>query len=173
MRVPQIALRSSPSLSALIMVGMTVRLDPDFSEFIELLLANEVVFMVVGGYAVAAHGHPRYTGDLDIWLLIDRDNAEKLVDVLREFGFGGLDLSADDFLVENQVVQLGREPMRIDLLTGLDGVSFSDCVTRAVSIDVDGLPVPFISREDLLENKRSSGRSQDLADVEALEARGQ
>lgn len=150
-----------------------MRLDPDFSEFIGLLLANEVEFMVVGGYAVAVHGHPRYTGDLDIWLLIDRVNAEKLVRVLGEFGFGALDLSADDFLVEDQVVQLGREPIRIDLLTGLDGVSFSDCDTRAVSIDVDGMQVPFISREDLLENKRSSGRSQDLADVEALEVRGQ
>lgn len=149
-----------------------MRLDPDFSEFIELLLANDVAFMVVGGYAVAAHGHPRYTGDLDIWLLIDRGNAEKLVNVLREFGFGALDLTADDFLVEDRVVQLGREPIRIDLLTGLDGVSFSDCVARTVSIDVDGLQVPFISREDLLKNKRSSGRSQDLADIDALEARG-
>lgn len=150
-----------------------MRLDPDFSEFIELLLANDVAFMVVGGYAVAAHGHPRYTGDLDIWLLVERDNAEKLMHVLGEFGFGALDLSADDFLVEDQVVQLGREPIRIDLLTGLDGVSFRDCVCRAVLIDVDGLQVPFISRDDLLENKRSSGRSQDLADVEALEVRGQ
>jgi len=140
---------------------------------LQLLLANDVAFMVVGGYAVAAHGHPRYTGDLDIWLLIDRDNAEKLVHVLREFGFGALDLAADDFLVEDHVVQLGREPIRIDLLTGLDGVSFSECISRAVSVDIDGLQVPFISREDLLKNKRSSGRSQDLADVEALEARGQ
>ena len=150
-----------------------MRLDPDFSEFIELLLANDVAFMVVGGYAVAAHGHPRYTGDLDIWLLIDRGNAERLIHALREFGFGTLDLTVDDFLVEDQVVQLGREPIRIDLLTGLDGVSFSDCIGRAVSVDIDGLQVPFISRQDLLKNKRSSGRSQDLADVEALEARAQ
>jgi hypothetical protein len=150
------------------MVGMAMRLDQDFSEFIELLLANDVAFMVVGGYAVAAHGHPRYTGDLDIWLLIDHDNAERLIRVLRAFGFGALDLSADDFLIENQVVQLGREPIRIDLLTGLDGVSFSDCRGRAITVDVDGLQVPFISRDDLLKNKRSSGRPQDLADVDAL-----
>lgn len=146
-----------------------MRLDPDFSEFIELLLANDVAFMVVGGYAVAAHGHPRYTGDLDIWLLVDRENAERLVQVLTEFGFGSLGLSAQDFLTDNQVVQLGREPLRIDLLTGLDGVSFGECIGRSILVDIDGLQVPFISREDLLANKRSSGRSQDLADVDALE----
>jgi hypothetical protein len=89
---------------------MMMRLDPDFSEFIELLLANDVAFMVVGGYAVAAHGHPRYTGDLDIWLLIDRDNAERLVHVLREFGFGALGLAADAFLVEDQVVNWDANP---------------------------------------------------------------
>jgi hypothetical protein len=100
--------------------------------------------------------------------LIDHDNAEKLIRVLRAFGFGALDLSADDFLIENQVVQLGREPIRIDLLTGLDGVSFSDCRDRAITVDVDGLQVPFISRDDLLKNKRTSGRPQDLADVDAL-----
>lgn len=148
-----------------------MRLDPDFNEFIELLLANDVAFMVVGGYAVAAHGHPRYTGDLDIWVLVDRHNAEKLIEVLREFGFGALDLGAEDFLVDEQVVQLGREPVRIDLLTGLDGVAFSDCIDRAVVVDIDGMHVPFISREDLVRNKRSSGRSQDLADIDALERR--
>lgn len=146
-----------------------MRLDPDFREFVELLLANDVSFMVVGGYAVAAHGHPRYTGGLDIWILIDQANAEKLTQTLRDFGFGALGLGPDDFLTEQQIIQLGREPVRIDLLTGLDGVSFRDCVDRAINVDIDGMSVPFISREDLLRNKRASGRAQDLADVEALE----
>jgi predicted nucleotidyltransferase len=147
-----------------------MRLDPDFSEFIELLLDHEVAFLVVGGYAVAAHGHPRYTGDLDLWILVDRTNAERLIEALKAFGFGSLGLSADDFLVRDQVVQLGREPIRIDLLTGLDGVHFSECASRSVSVEVDGMNVPFISRADLLANKRASGRAQDLADIEALDA---
>lgn len=147
-----------------------MRLDPDFNEFIALLLDHEVAFLVVGGYAVAAHGHPRYTGDLDLWILVDRTNAERLIGVLKAFGFGSLGLSADDFLVRDQVVQLGREPIRIDLLTGLDGVQFDECASRSVNVDVDGMNVPFISRADLLANKRASGRAQDLADIEALDA---
>lgn len=145
-----------------------MRLHPDFKEFIELLLANDVSFMVVGGYAVAAHGHPRYTGDLDVWILVDRTNADKIVQTLGDFGFGALGLTSDDFLAEEQIIQLGREPVRIDLLTGLDGVSFRDCADRAVDVDIEGVRVPFISLEDLLTNKRASGRAQDLADVEAL-----
>lgn len=151
------------------MAGTLMRLDPDFSEFIALLLGNEVAFLVVGGYAVAAHGHPRYTGDLDLWILVDRDNADRLIDALKAFGFASLGLSADDFLVDDQVVQLGREPIRIDILTGLDGVRFDDCASRSVKVEIDGMSVPFISREDLLANKRASGRAQDLADVEALD----
>lgn len=146
-----------------------MRLDPNFNEFIELLLANEVEFMVVGGYAVAAHGHPRYTGDLDIWILVERDNATKLVRTLDDFGFATLGLTPDDFLAAEQIIQLGREPVRIDLLTGLDGVSFQDCAGRVLDVDVEGMRVPFISRDDLITNKRASGRMQDLADVEALE----
>lgn len=146
-----------------------MRLDPNFNEFIELLLANEVEFMVVGGYAVAVHGHPRYTGDLDIWILVERDNAAKLVRTLDDFGFAPLGLTPDDFLVDEQIIQLGREPVRIDLLTGLDGVSFQDCAARVLDVDVGGMSVPFISRDDLIRNKRASGRTQDLADVEALE----
>lgn len=148
---------------------MTVKLDPNFREFIELLLENDVAFMVVGGYAVAAHGRPRYTGDLDIWVLVEEENADKLIQTIRDFGFASLELTADDFLTEEHVVQFGREPVRIDLLTSLDGVSFSECSERVVHLEIDGMSVPFISREDLLRNKRSSGRARDLADVEALD----
>lgn len=109
---------------------------PDFSEFIGLLLDHDVAFLVVGGYAVAAHGHPRYTGDLDIWVLVDRDNAARLLEALDAFGFASLGLSADDFLVADRVVQLGREPIHIDLLTGLDGVEFDTCASRAVHVQM-------------------------------------
>lgn len=98
----------------------------------------------------------------------DRTNADKIVQTLGDFGFGALGLTSDDFLAEEQIIQLGREPVRIDLLTGLDGVSFRDCADRAVDVDIEGVRVPFISLEDLLTNKRASGRAQDLADVEAL-----
>ncbi len=149
-----------------------MRLDPDFKEFINLALSNDVKFMVVGGYAVAAHGHPRYTGGLDIWILVDRENAEKLVLTLGEFGFAELHLTPKDFMEEGQVIQLGREPLRIDLLTGLDGLSFSDCMDRAITVDIDRMAVPFISRHDLLVNKRATGRPQDRADVAALDPCG-
>lgn len=102
-------------------------------------------------------------------MLVDRENAERLIEVLTAFGFGSLGLPTEDFLVSDQVVQLGREPIRIDLLTGLDGVHFDECASRSVSIGIDGMDVLFISRNDLLANKRASGRAQDLADVEALD----
>ena len=146
-----------------------MHLDQDFREFIALLLENDVRFMVVGGYAVARHGWPRFTDDLDLWLWMDPTNASGVLDALREFGFGDVGLTVDDFLEEDQVVQLGRPPLRIDLLTGLDGVRFSDCHRRVVVTELDGLFVPFIGRDDLITNKRASGRPQDLADVAALE----
>lgn len=149
-------------------MGGTMRLDPDFAELLGLLLEREVRFLVVGGYAVAAHGHPRYTGDLDLWLLVDPGNAASVVSALEDFGFSALGLTEEDFLRPAGVVQLGYPPLRIDLLTSVDGLDFSDCWPRRVHVGVNGLDVPFIGRSDLLRNKRASGRLQDLADLEAL-----
>lgn len=148
-----------------------MRLDRDFREFIECCAAREVRFLIVGGYAVAVHGHPRFTKDLDVWVWLDSGNAERLILALADFGFGALGLVAADFEEPGVVVQLGYPPKRIDVLTSADGVDFEDCFAHRLVVDLDGLPVPFIDLPHLLLNKRASGRPQDLADVAALERR--
>jgi len=144
-------------------------LGKDFKEFIELLNENNVKYLVVGGYAVALHGHPRYTKDLDIWIELSSGNAEKILNVLENFGFGSLGLKTDDFLTQDQVIQLGYPPNRIDLLTTLKGVNFEDCYESKVQIKIQDTQINFIDIENLKKNKRATGRSQDLADVENLE----
>jgi predicted nucleotidyltransferase len=147
--------------------GGTV-LNQDFKEFIQLLNANLVRYLVVGGYAVALHGHPRYTKDLDIWIDMTHENAEKLIKSLDQFGFGSLDLKAGDFLVPDQIIQLGYPPSRIDLMNTLSGVDFSSCYSSRAQIDIDGTQVSFIDLENLKKNKQATGRHQDLADLENL-----
>ena len=122
----------------------------------------------MGGYALAAHGLPRATGDFDAWVWIDTDNAVRIVRSLDEFGFVGLNLSVDDFNRTDVVVQLGDPPHRIDIMTSIDGVDFEEAWERKVLIQVDGRSIPFISREDLITNKRAAGRPQDVADVARL-----
>ena len=145
-----------------------MELDPDFREFVRLFIDNEVRFLIIGGYALAAHGAPRYTGDLDAWIWLDRTNAERVVEALRQFGFGSLGLSVADFTTNDTVIQLGRPPHRIDLLTTIDGVSFDDAWTRRIECTAGDLSFPCISKEDLIANKRAVGRPQDLVDVERL-----
>lgn len=144
-------------------------LSPDFKEFIRLLNENSVRYLVVGGYAVAFHGHPRYTKDLDVWIEAEPENVIRLLDALDEFGFGTLDLEREDFLEPETVVQLGRPPHRIDLVTEIDGVEFADSYSARQEIEVEDVPVSFIGLEQLRKNKRASGRHQDLADLENLE----
>lgn len=144
-------------------------LDPNFLEFIELLGVHDARFLVVGGYAVGFHGHPRYTADLDVWIWLDPGNADAVLAALHDFGFADTDLGHEDFLQEDQVVQLGYPPLRIDLLTTVDGVDFEECFDRRVVVEIQGVEVPFIGLEDLRRNKRSAGRHQDLADLEALD----
>lgn len=146
-----------------------MELDPNFREFIGLLHAHEARFLIVGGYAVAVHGHPRFTADLDVWLSIDDDNARAVLAALDAFGFADAGLEEEDFLEPDRVVQLGYPPLRIDLMTSIDGVEFDAAYERREIIDLDGLRVPFIALEDLRRNKRATGRTQDLADLEALE----
>lgn len=117
---------------------------------------------------MALHGHPRYTKDLDIWVELSPENAAKIVEALDRFGFGGLGLKEPDFLEDRQVIQLGHPPNRIDIILALSGVGFSECFVRRVETSIQGVTINFIALEDLKQNKRASGRLQDLADVESL-----
>lgn len=145
-----------------------MNLEKDLREFIELLNALNVRYMVVGAFALAYHGHPRYTGDIDLFIERTAENADRLMQVIQKFGFGDLDLSVNDFLQEDQVIQLGISPNRIDLMTFLSGISFQEAWATREHGEIDGLNVPFISKEMLKRNKAASGRMQDLADLEQL-----
>jgi len=140
----------------------------DFREFIQALNNQAVRYLVIGGYAVAFHGEPRYTKDLDIWIQLSPENAARLVRALDAFGFGSLNLRVEDFLVPDEVVQLGYPPNRIDLLVSLQGVDFETCYTSRVETVMDGVLVNFIDLENLKKNKQATGRLQDLADLENL-----
>jgi len=143
-------------------------LNRDFREFVGLLGARGVEYLVVGGYALAAHGHPRYTGDIDFWVRPSADNIARLLAALRDFGFGSLGLTEGDFLSDS-VVQLGRPPRRIDLLTAIDGVTFDDCYARRIEVEVAGVRMNILGFDDFKASKRASGRLKDLADLETLE----
>jgi len=144
-------------------------LNKDFREFIELLNAHNIKYLVVGGYAVTVHGYPRYTNDIDIWFWSDKSNAESLIKALKDFGFGSLDIKIEDFLSPNKVIQLGYPPNRIDLLTSISGVEFEECYPKRVSMDIAGIKIDFIDLENLKRNKKASGRHKDLNDFENLE----
>lgn len=143
-------------------------LPKDWRAFIELLNSNGVEYLIVGAVALAHHGIPRYTGDLDIWVRNSPENARKLERALQSFGFKALGLTAQDFVNSYQVVQLGRAPNRIDLLTSLTGVSFEEAWRERVAADLQGTRVNFIGRHALIRNKKATGRPQDLADLAAL-----
>ncbi|MCE2899689.1 MAG: hypothetical protein ACK6DP_10660 [Gemmatimonas sp.] len=147
-------------------------LDEDLRELLALLIAHHVDFLVAGGHAVAFHGYPRFTEDLDLFVRADRLNADRIMDALAAFGFADVGLSAEGFVADDRVIQLGRAPNRIDLLTHLWGVEFEHAWSRRVPASIDHVPVAFLSRADLLANKRATARPQDLADVAALEAIG-
>jgi hypothetical protein len=143
-------------------------LNQDFKEFIQSLNDNQVRYLVIGGYAVAFHGYPRYTKDIDIWVEMSQENAANLIKALEQFGFGSLNLQVSDFLDPDQVIQLGYPPSRIDLLTTPSGVTFETCFASRVEVPFEDLTVNFIDLENLKQNKKASGRLQDLADLENL-----
>lgn len=145
-----------------------MNLEDDLREFIELLNAFKVRYIVVGAFAVAYHGYPRYTGDIDLFIERSSENAQCILNAIQQFGFGDLDLSSEDFLQEDQVIQLGVAPNRIDLLTFLSGVDFQEAWATRLQGEIAGLSVPIISKELLKKNKAASGRSQDLADLDHL-----
>ncbi len=140
----------------------------DFREFVGLLNQHKVEYLIVGGYAVGIHGHPRYTGDLDIWLNSTQENSERIIQCIYDFGFGSFNLSTQDFTKPGNIIQLGYPPLRIDLLTEIDGVSFSECYSNRKEVEIDNLVVNFIGYWDLLKNKEKSGRHKDLDDIENL-----
>ena len=145
-----------------------MNLNQDFQEFVELFVAHEVEFLIVGGYALAAHGHPRYTKDLDVWVWIGTENSQRIIAAIEAFGFGDLGLTAADFQDPDVMVQLGHEPQRIDILTFASGLHFSDAYENRVYITIGNVQVPFISVEDLRTNKLATGRPRDIADVADL-----
>jgi predicted nucleotidyltransferase len=146
-----------------------MRLSNDLREFLELLNSRGVDYVIVGAHSLAFHGRPRYTGDLDILVRAAPDNAAKIVDLLNQFGFAHSGFRESDFTEPNQVIQLGRAPNRIDLLTSINGVKSDDVFGTRIAAELDGVPVFIISKDALIRNKRAVGRKQDLADLEILE----
>lgn len=141
----------------------------DFVEMLTALSAEGVEFLIVGAYAVAGHGLPRATGDIDLWVRPSRDNATKVWNALERFGAPRSRLTPESFTERDIVYQIGLPPNRIDILTDIDGVTFDEAWTDRVPCPVEGGSFPMISRHHLLANKRASGRPQDLADVARLE----
>lgn len=146
-----------------------MKLSRDFKEFIECLNAAEVRYLIIGGYAVAWYGRPRYTKDLDVWVDPELANGQQLVKALETFGFSSLGLTAEDFARPEVIVQLGYAPHRIDLLTSAAGLEFQEAWKDRERVEVDGVTINLVSLRHLLANKRAVGRHQDLADVESLE----
>ena len=141
-------------------------LTKDFKEFLQCLNAHGVEYLVIGGHAVAFHGYPRATADLDVWVAVNSTNASRIVAALKDFGFDVAELSPDLFLREDRVIRMGVAPNRIKIQTGIDGVNFSECYPQRVAAELDGLPVWFISLADLKSNKQASARNKDLADLD-------
>jgi predicted nucleotidyltransferase len=147
---------------------MEMPLAPDFKEFLSLLNSEKVEYLLVGGYAVSFYGYPRPTGDLDIWIAISKENGERVQRVVERFGFPGGGAALEEFLKPDQILRMGVPPIRIEILTGVSGVRFSECYKRRTETTIDTVRVSVIAREDLLANKRAAGRHKDLNDLEHL-----
>lgn len=145
-----------------------MKLHKDFSELLALFHAHGVEYVVVGGYALAYHGAPRYTGDLDLFINRRPDNACRILSALRDFGFGSMNLTVEDFTKPDNVVQLGVPPVRVDLITSIDGVTWEEAWKGRGHEQMEGARISFIGRAEFMANKRASGRRKDLADLEAL-----
>ncbi len=147
---------------------MAILLPNDFKEFLKLLNAHKVEYLLIGGYAVGYYGYPRATADMDIWVAMNPVNAEKTAAVLKEFGFDLPELSPELFLKEWQIVRMGVPPVRIELATTISGVDFDECYAEREVAELDGVAVNLISLERLKANKKASGRHSDIADLENL-----
>jgi hypothetical protein len=144
----------------------TILFPPDFKEFLQLLNFHKVRYLLIGGYAVGYYGYPRATADIDIWISNDKENIEKIIQVLNKFGFP--DVPTDVLREENKIIRMGVPPLRIELLTGISGVRFEECYSRKIVAAIDEMDISIISINDLKENKKASGRYKDLNDLENL-----
>ena len=147
---------------------MDIQLPQDFKEFLKLLNLKEVKYLLIGGYAVGYHGYPRATNDLDIWIAVEPDNAEKIVSVLSEFGFQQPDLSEELFLSKDKIIRMGIAPMRIEILTSVSGINFDESYNDRITDNIDGIPIQIINLKQLKINKKASGRFKDFDDLENL-----
>jgi hypothetical protein len=145
-----------------------MRTEKDYEEFLELLNKHNVRYCVIGSYALAFHARPRYTKDIDILIEASPENAKKLLAALKEFGFGSLNLTIEDFTEEGKIVQLGCEPVRIDIITSIKGLDFSDIWKDKVIGSFGSQEINFIDRQNLIKSKKISNRTQDRADLELL-----
>ena len=144
-------------------------LNPDYRDMVECLLREGVDFMLVGGYAVALHGWPRTTFDIDFWIMANPENAKAVMRAITSFGAPLMGLTEADFHRPGMVFQIGTEPQRIDIISAVDGHDYADAALRAVTMSVDGLEIKVVSLDDLIVNKRASGRPKDIADAVMLE----
>lgn len=147
-------------------------MDSNYLDMLRCLNKAGVDYIVVGGWAVNLHGYVRATIDLDIWILADQENARKVYAALGEFGAPLGEVKPEDFAQDGTIFQIGVAPCRIDVINKIDGVSYADAAPRAIPKTIEGISVRIISREDLIANKRASGRTKDLADAEILEGLG-
>ena len=147
---------------------MATTLPPDFKEFLKLLNEHDVQYLLIGGYAVAYYGYARATEDMDIWIAINPANAQKMVSVLKEFGFQQSALVPDLFLQSPKIIRLGFPPMRLEITTRISGVEFTECYDARIIDELDGVQINIIDLQNLKKNKKASGRPKDLADLEKL-----
>ncbi len=150
----------------------TIRLPLDFKEFLKLLKEHDVRYLLIGGYAVNYHGYIRTTGDMDIWIAIHPANAQKMVTVLKAFGFeNDPDIKPELFLQEKKIIRMGVPPIRLEISTSISGVEFEECYRTRIVDDLDGIEVDLIDLENLKKNKKASGRPKDLVDLGKLQKR--
>ncbi|MEM9079240.1 MAG: hypothetical protein AAGC74_00945 [Verrucomicrobiota bacterium] len=146
----------------------TLNLPHDFSEFLKSLNSHQVDYLLVGGYAVAYHGYPRYTGDIDIWIAVNPTNASRTTSALKDFGFDVPELSDEQFLEPNRMTRMGREPIKIEILTSISGLTFEEARPNAIIHEHNGISIPIIALAELRKNKAASARHKDLDDLENL-----
>ncbi len=145
-----------------------IQLPPDFKDFLRLLNANKVEYLLIGGYAVGYHGYPRATIDLDIWIAINSENASRIIKTIHDFGFDNPEITENLFLDKDKIVRMGHPPLRIEIMTGISGVEFKACYDDKIIMKIEDVDVNLISLKHLKENKKAANRHKDLDDLEHL-----
>lgn len=146
------------------------RLPKNFREFCKKLNEHKVKYLIVGGYAVIYHGHPRYTGDFDVFVEMEKGNAACLSEAIADFGFDPKEYAPDFFLTPSSILMMGREPWRIDIFTSIKGLNFANAYEHRIDVNIDGVEIPFVGRDDLIASKEASGRHRDHDDLNRLKS---